>query len=308
MFSFLNNLCNHILKIIFAILVLIATGCSDPNTPSIDVSPKHFKIQTPFILNSRGIIINTYWGSEKKHHVLCLDTHSPSWIKSSVVNYDHSFTKSRKLGFKTSAADGSPIQGDVGICDSFSFENIVFKKVPFYVMPENVKDDKEDDGVFGIDALSKGVWKIDFVKEELTFASGIDSFPEISQTEMFPANFKKQVFTVDVHFGNKQVKAMAVDLGYNGNMLLPASDFDDISSSKKIYKNISKFNTPVSENIVNNLSVFDTIKIHHNWFLTMVSTNDKVTERLIGLDFFKKFNYVIFDFINQQIFIPKKIW
>lgn len=101
---------------------------------------------------------------------------------------------------------------------------------------------------------------------------------------------------------------MAVDLGYNGNMLLPASDFDDISSSKKIYKNISKFNTPVSENIVNNLSVFDTIKIHHNWFLTMVSTNDKVTERLIGLDFFKKFNYVIFDFINQQIFIPKKIW
>ncbi len=299
---------NSIRRITPCILILVVFGCSYQKISVMAVSPKHFKVQTPFMLDGRGIIINTYWGSEKKHYVLCLDNHSPSWIKSSLIQYNQSFIKSKNVSFKTSTADGSPIQGDVGICDSLSFENIVFRNVTFYVMPYNTKGNKNDDGVLGIDIMSKGIWKIDFRKNELSFASDIDSFKEIKQTEIFPATFDHQAITVSVDFGNSNVKKMSIDLGYNGDMLMPLGEFKSISKSNKTFVNLSRFSTPASENVVNNLSVFDTVNISHNWFITIVSSNETVKERLIGLAFFRRFDYVIFDFINKRIYIPKKVW
>ena len=260
------------------------------------------------MLNSRGIIINTYWGSERTHHVLCLDNHSPSWIKSSAVQYNRSFTKSSKLSFKTFTVDGSPIQGDVGVCDSVSFADIVFTNVPFYVMPKNPKDNKNDDGVIGIDVMSKGIWKIDFRKSHLTFASSIDSFPELSQAEVFPAAFKAHSITVSVDFGNDNVKTMAIDLGFNGAMLMPLVEFDKISASSSVFSRPGRFGTPAGENIVNNFSIMDTVKINHSWFSTLVTSSKTVKERLIGLDFFKRFDYVLFDFKNKHIYLPKKVW
>lgn len=307
MFLLLTYLYNKAPRIVPGILILLAFGCSNKTTSTITVSPKHFRFQTPFLLDGRGIIINTYWGSEKKHHVLCLDNYSPSWIKSSLIQYNYSFKKSN-LSFKSSTADGSPIQGDVGICDSLFFGNIVFSNVPFYVMPENLKDNKNDDGVFGIDVMSKGVWMIDFKNSVLSFASSIDSFEEIKQAEVFPATFNQKSITVSVDFGNSNVKTMAIDLGYNDYMLLPVSEFRNISQSKKVFFDLEKFTTPVSENVVNSLSFLDTVHINHNWFFTIVSSNETVKEKLIGLTFFRRFDYVIFDFIDKRIYVPKKVW
>lgn len=295
-------------RIVPGILIITSVTCTSTMTTSIKVSPKHFKVQVPFIINGRGLIINTYWGSKKEHHVLCLDNNSPSWIKHSFIQYNQSFVKSKNLSFKTSTADGSSIQGDVGICDSIFFDNLVFLNVPFYVMPDNQKDNNIDDGVFGIDAMSKGIWKIDFRKEELTFASDIKSFKEIRQSEIFPASFNRNSITVDVAFGDNNIKRMAIDLGYNDDMLLPLSEFKAINESDKIFIDSARFSTPASENIVKNLSAFDTVKINENWFFTMTSSNEMVKERLIGLKFFRKFDYVIFDFINKRIYIPKKVW
>jgi predicted aspartyl protease len=308
MYSSPACLYNSIIRIAPGILIAIVFSCNGNPTVETEVHPKHFKAQTPFILNSRGIIINTYWGNERKPHVLCLDNHSPSWIKSSLIQYNQSFRKSKNLSFKTSTADGSVIQGEVGICDSIFFENIVFKNVPFYIMPNNSQDDKTDDGVLGIDALSKGIWRIDFKKQELTFVSDIDSISEMRQTEIFPATINQQSITVDVDFGNKDIKTLAIDIGYNGYMLLPPGDFKPISSPAKTFVTPSRFNTPASRNIVNNLSVVDTVNINHNWFATVVSSNEAVKERLIGLAFFKRFDYIIFDFINKHIYVPKKVW
>lgn len=274
----------------------------------VSVSRKNFKVQVPFILDARGIIINTYWGSGKTHYVLCLDNYSPSWIKSSVIKYNKSFSKSPGIGFKTFAADGSPIKGDIGICDSLSFENITFKKVPFYVMPNNYKDIKNDDGVFGGDLMSTGVWKIDFRKEELTFASTIDSLKGINQSEVFPATFDQGSIKIDVRFGGNAVKTMAVDLGYNGDLLVPLSEFNRVSVQNKTFLSPAMFNTPASGNFVNSLSFIDTVNINHIWLSAIVSSNEKVQERLIGLNFFRKFDFVIFDFKNKQLYLPKKIW
>jgi hypothetical protein len=307
MFSLLVYLFD-IKRILPGILIYILLGCNNQMNSAIGISPQNFKVQTHFRLSGRGIIIDTYWGSEKKHHVLRLDNHSPSWIKSSQIKYDKSFIKSGNLSFKTSTADGTRIQGDVGICDSLTFENIILREIPFYIMPNNPKDNKSYDGVFGGDLMSKGIWKIDFKNDKLTFASNIDSFKEIGQAEVIPAIFAGGSITIDVMFENNVIKTMAVDLGYNGDLLMPLEEFNRISSQNEIFTTPARFKTPASDNIINSLSIVDTININHNWFFAIVSSNENVKQRLIGLQFFRRFDFVIFDFIEKQIYIPRKVW
>ncbi len=87
MISSFIYLYSRIKKIIPGVLLIITFGCSNQINSATAVTPKKFKVQVPFIRSARGIIINTYWGAGKKHHVLCLDNYSPPWIKSSVIQY-----------------------------------------------------------------------------------------------------------------------------------------------------------------------------------------------------------------------------
>lgn len=303
----LAHIINRFDRIIAIISLLIILGCNRQTNSPISITPKHFKIQVPFMLDARGIIINTYWGDDKRHHVLCLDNYSPSWIKNSVVKYDKSFVQSGQR-FKTSTADGTPIKGEVGICDRLTFENITFKEAPFYVISDDFKGNRSSDGVFGSDLMSTGVWKIDFKRDELTFASTIDSLKEINQAEVFSTIFVQQYIKMEVTFGSHITKQIAVDLGYNGDLLLPMTEFNKVNLSKKTIPTSTMFTTPASENNITSLSFIDTVKIDHNWYRAIVSSNEKVKERLIGLQFFQRFDFVIFDFINKRIYLPKKVW
>ncbi|HXB42797.1 MAG TPA: hypothetical protein VNV85_02020 [Puia sp.] len=299
---------NHLNKIIVAASFSIILGCGRKTNSYIIISPKNFKVQVPFILDARGIIINTYWGKEKIHHVLCLDNYSSSWLKSSVADLSKLLGKSQNLKFKTYTAVGTPVKGEVGVCDSFTFENITFKKALFYIMPSELKDNKNDDGVFGGDLMSTGIWKIDFKNRQLIFTSSIDSLKESKNCEVSFAAFGQEYIKINVSFGNNIAKTMAIDLGYNGEMILPLNDFNDITRTKKTSSRFTIFKTPASQNIVNSLSFFDTVMINHNWFHAMVSSNEKVKERLIGLQFLEKFDFVILDFINKKMYLPKKVW
>jgi hypothetical protein len=305
--SFWKSRKGILLQIISVLLPSMAFNCCGNLPPEVDIHPSHFKIRTSFILNG-GIMINTYWGNARKHHVLYLDNHSPSWIKNSRVPFDQSFTKLKKLGFKTSTADGSAVQGDVGICDSLFFEGLLFRNVPFYKMPDSSKNSEKVDGALGIDAMSKAIWKIDFSKSELSCASDIDSFQEVVQAEILPATFAQQSIMVNVDFGNNNVKTMAIDLGYNGDMLLPSVEFKTICSPSNTIVRPGKIITPAGVKVVNNVSEIDTVRINHNWFFAEISTNETVSERLIGLAFFRRFDYVIFDFVDERIYLPKKVW
>lgn len=308
MFSSIISLNNHAARLILSLLIYTTVGCASQIGPASSVSPKKFKLQIPFMLSGRGIIVNTYWGTEKKHHVLCLDNYSPSWIKSLLIKYGKSFTKYKNHNFNTSTADGTTIQGEIGICDTLAFGNITFINTPFYVMPYNSKDNANDDGVFGSELISKGIWKIDFKKNELTFTSNIDSLEGINQAEIFPSFFNEQSIRIDVKFGNNVIKRMGIDWGYNGNLLLPLKDFNEINTTNKANIAPARFSTPASGEIVNRLSVLDTVNINHNWFLSIVSSSETVRERLIGLQFFRRFDYVVFDFINRRMYVPKQIW
>ncbi|MCW3106255.1 MAG: hypothetical protein JWQ09_761 [Segetibacter sp.] len=286
----------------------MALGCTHQINSGVSVFPKDFKVQIPFILSGRGIIINTYWGAEKTHHVLCLDNYSPSWIKGRLIKYDKSFGVSKGNTFSTSTADGTQIQGDVGICDSLTFENVTFIKAPFYVMPHNTEDNKDDDGVFGSELMSKGIWKIDFKRNELTFTSDIDSLQGLRQTETFPSIFNDQSIKINVEFGNNIVKTMALDLGFNGDLMMPLKEFDKLSTRNRAITAPARFSTPGSNKNVTSLMIFDTVTINHDWFFAIITSNETIKERLIGLQFFRRFDFVIFDFINKRIYVPKKVW
>jgi hypothetical protein len=298
----------HFNRVTFLVTLYIAIGCNRQTNLAVTMSPIHFKVQVPFILDSRGIIINTYWGSENVHHVLCLDNYSPSWLKSSVTMHDSISNKSRNLKFNTYTADGTSIMGEVGVCNRLAFENITFKQVPFYIMPSEFTDNKNDDGVFGGDLMSTGIWKIDFKRKELTFTSSIDSLKGIKNAEVFPATFGREYIKINVIFGNNTAIPMAIDLGYNGDMILPLNDFNHIYAPNKTSSGVSVFKTPARLNIVNSISFIDTVRINHDWFNALISSNEEVKERLIGLQFFERFDFVIFDFLNKTIYLPKKVW
>ena len=304
----LVNIQKKVTTALLFVVLLLSLGCDNQLASNVDVSPKHFKVQIPFILDRRGIIVNTYWGSGREHHVLCLDNYSPSWIKSSAVQFSQSFTKSKDLHFKTSTADGSSIQGEVALCDSLFFGHVAFSQVPFYIMPDKGSAAKTNEGVLGLDVMEKGVWKFEFIKEELTFVSDPDSLDNLQDVELFPATFTEQSIEVKVNFGESGVKTMAVDLGYNGELLMPMAEFQHISKSGGVFNHPSTFSTPASSSLVNAHAVFDTVYINHTWFKTTIISHETVKERLMGLAFFRRFAYVIFDFINKRIYIPKKVW
>ena len=260
------------------------------------------------MLDKRGIIINTYWGEQKTHHVLFLDNLSPSWIDTSVSNHENSLVKSSILKFKTLTADGTRVRGDVAYCDSLLFEGVQFKSVPFYVMPNNFGHLNTDDGVFGGDLMSTGIWEIDFRRRILIFTSELDSLQDMANSEILPTVFNKDYIKIEVELGKGVVKTAAVDLGYHGDIILPMEDYLAIRTSNKKFSRPSKFTTPASESVVNDLFFFDTVKLNNNWFHVMISSNEKVKERLIGVEFFDRFDFVVIDFKHRKIHISKKVW
>lgn len=272
------------------------------------ISPRHFKVEVPFMLDKRGIIVNTWWGEQRVHHVLCLDNLSPSWIDTSVSNHDRSLIKSSNREFKTHTADGTKVSGDVEYCDSLFFEGVKFTEVPFYVMPNDFGHLNSDDGVLGGDLMSKGIWGIDFRRRILIFTSDLDSLPQIRNTENLPAVFSKDYIKINVELGKGMVKTVAVDLGYRGDILLPMKDFMDIRTSNKRFSTTSNFMTPASESVVDGIFFLDTVKVNNNWFRVRVSSNEKVKERLIGAEFFDRFDFVVFDFKKRKIYTAKKVW
>ena len=303
MISYVHS-CKPIQQILTAVIGIIFLGCGCQKKTAIHVFPRAFNIQVPMTFNDRGIVIKTYWGAEKKCHLLRLDNFSPSWIQSSAAGYSSSFKKSGQR-FKTSTADGTSIKGAVGICDSLVFESLLFTEVPFYVMATVPNDKRNDDGVFGADLMSAGVWKLDFLHGLLTFASSLDSIDGLDRAEVLYSTFTDNHTKIEVKFGSGITKTMSIDLGYNGYLLLPMDEFEQLRQSKYVVPGTATFSTPASRSVVEQRSFLDTVKINPHQFLTVVASNEKVKERLVGWRFFKQLDFMIIDFINRKVYLPK---
>jgi len=276
-------------------------GCPQNEDPVIAVRPESFKMTIPFEINTTGIIIDTYWGADKIRHELLWDNHSPTWANGKVIRGNKSISKSKKTFYSTTTADGSIIRGNVYRCDSISLGPVTFSNVPFY----NISDQME--GVFGENLITKGAWEINFKEQTMTFASSIDSLKDLDQAEIFPSNFTDNAIKISAGFRNNKTEDLEVDFGFNGLILLPGTDFIEISKGNKaIRKGSLRFSTPGSKNVLEVTEAYDSIQIQKNNYRTIIATNKLVKEKLIGRGFFVRFEFVIFDYKNQLFYVSRK--
>jgi hypothetical protein len=283
------------------ILVPTIYGCTQNVQPGIDIMTKSFKIRIPFTTNNTGIIIDTYWGTDKIWHSLLWDNHSPTWANENVINNNRSISLSKNFFYSTTTADGTPLHGNIYNCDSISVVGVTFVNVPFYKIPGEMA------GVFGENLISKGVWEINFKKREMIFASDKDSLQGIEQAELFASAFTKNGIDILIHFRNNKTEEVALDFGFNGGILLPALDFLQIArGNTKIFRQDLQFSTPGSKNVLETTDAFDTIRVHDNIFTTLISTNKFAKEKLLGRGFFEQFEFVVLDYKNKLVYVSKR--
>ena len=284
-------------------MILLQTiyGCCQNIDLDINVKPTSFKMLISFETNNRGIIIDTYWGANKIKNELLWDNNSPTWANEKVTSDNKSILRSKNFFYSTTTADGRPIQGNIYSCDSISLGQVTFVNVPFYKISDQMK------GVFGDNLISKGVWEIDFRERKMIFASSIDSMKDLEQAELFSSNFTNDGIKISVSFRNNISEDVELDFGFNGGILLPISDFIQITKeNNNRYKSDLQFSTPSSKQILENTQAMDTIRIQKNMFSTIIITNKLAKEKLIGLGFFEQFEFVIFDYKNKLFYVSKK--
>ncbi len=284
-------------------------SCSKNIGKNITVSPKAFKIQIPLIENQNGFVINTAWGTNKTTHLLNWDNHSPTWGNNTIIQNNPSVTKSKEYQYRTSTADGTSIHGDVYVCNEITFGNINFKNVPFYNIPKQINKESANntDGVFGEDLIAKGVWKFDFEKQIIIFASGMDSLDSVSEAFLIPSTFIDNTIQLEVKFTDRITRPVEIDFGYNGGIALPLKDFKNINEGNKmVIEGFQHFSTPAGSQLVKSETVSYGVMLDNYSFQTILSTNLLVKETLAGRDFFKHLGFVIFDYVNKAVYVSYK--
>ncbi|MEO5683052.1 MAG: aspartyl protease family protein [Chitinophagaceae bacterium] len=250
------------------------------------------------------MLVVVWLGAGKVKRFMYLDNHSPSWSTKAVLHTDNSFSKSAAFTYRTQTADGRSIKGNVYICDTVSLGNAAFTQVPFYEM--DYIDREMGDGVLGIDILSKGVVKVDFRNNLMTFASSIDSIKGIGEASILPSRFTEKSIDIDVGFRNDITKTLSLDLGCNEDIMMPADEFLPIKKNNSGYReDVAVFSTPGSSVKVHNLRVRDTISVGGRSFIAGIASNNVVKEKLMGLNFFRQFDFIVLDYLNSRVYIAK---
>ncbi len=224
-------------------------------------------------------------------------------------------SKSNEFLYSTSTADGKKIAGDVYIARSIDIGTIRFKNVVLYNIPGEanwifpdgtIGKAKFPDGTIGENIMSEAVWELDFKYKQVTMASEIDSIKESRPMEKLPATFTARGIEMEVQFGNNRKEKIALDLGYNNSIILPAASFANIfAGSKKLYKTPAQFSTPAAVSEVENTVNRDTVQIGSQRFNILVTTNSLATEKLAGLELLRLFDFIIIDYPNRQLYVSK---
>lgn len=211
--------------------------------------------------------------------------------------------------YRTTTAEGASINGDVYMCNKISLGNVAFFNIPFYNIAQQKTRQWNDKivGVFGEELINKGIWEIDFKNESITFTSSIDSLKELSEAKVLPSRFNEGVIELDVLFQKNIRKALEIDMGYNGWILIPLKLFGIVSAgNKRRHADTLLFSTPGGSENVLNLSILDSIKIGKKFFPVSIASNQRNNEMLIGAGFFRQFEFVIFDYINGAVYVSNK--
>jgi len=289
------------MRVFFSLLLLSGlSGCAQHPGAATTALPIRFKLTMPLHITPQGIIVTTYWGRSGLHRELLWDNDSPTWINDIALLDAGSVMKNLPAFYSTTTADGTRIKGEVYTCDTVGLGRVIFANVPFYKISGSMQ------GAFGENLISKGVWEINFNKNILTFASSIDSIGDIEGASLLPSNFSDNTIWISFGFKGGRTKPLQLDLGFNGGMLLPSKDFKQLTRGQAhTNKQMQSFSTPGSTNELETTSFLDTVFIQKVPYTAVISTNKRAAERLIGLEFFQQFAYVILDYKSRRVYVSK---
>jgi hypothetical protein len=187
---------------------------------------------------------------------------------------------------------------------NYSYDAIMFGDTQLFVgvYPAQV--------IFGMDLFLDQVIKFDFNKNEMT----IDDNSNIIDSNLFyevPSKFqsKKQSQTIfiKVRINNKELFTK-IDIGYNGFLIGNNSTFKKINLPLNNYEQENAQivylggNDIKNNKIVKNVSVnIGAKQVMGNYYVA----NKLKTELNIGLTFFKQFEMLIIDGINEKVYIKR---
>lgn len=287
----------------YSFLLLFCCSCSQQTDLPISINRKDFKVMMPYEVDRVGIFINTRWGPSNAIQRLYLDNHSPTWANDSIIGGNSAIRKSKTYAFRTKTAEGFELNGDAYICDSITIAGIVFKNVPFYRIsnPQN-----RVNGVIGEDIISKGIWKLDFKNNIITFASHIDSIDDKRSANLLSSRFTDQGIEIDVAFRNNVIKTLQLDLGYNLSLIMPPNEVNEISrGNDKRYTKLLNFSTPSGSQEIETTQLIDSVLIDNNYYKCIISSNSLVKEALMGRLFLQQFEFIILDYLNKGVYVSK---
>ncbi len=299
-------------SIIFLAFLLAIQSCEKAISPEADkVDSINFKTEVPFEIRQGKIIVQTDWGVYKVKKYLIFDTHAPSSADKFTLTTNKSVNKLNTPSYKLKTVDGTEMIGDIYECDSVKFGTVKFSRATFYDMPQIAIQEwnkAATSGVFGDNLISKGVWKIDFRRHALTFASTLDSIADISDTVLIPSKFVDNNISFNVIFGHGIEQSASLDLGYNGCFIIPMSLFRQIDTNNKIIADTEYTSvTAVSSFNAFHYSVPQSIKIHDKYYLVNIVASEHVQEILVGLAFFSSFEYLLIDYGANLVYVSKRM-
>jgi len=158
----------------------------------------------------------------------------------------------------------------------------------------------------GESIMEHGIWKIDFENSRITIASNIDSIKGLRAAKMLPAVFTDKAIEIEIRFSNNNKQKIGLDLGYNGDIILPAAAFMlAVAPGKKTAVEKRKFSTPAGSGIVDDRSARDHIQAGGQLAEVRISSNKLVKEKLIGLGFFRQFKFMVIDYLNKAVYLSR---
>jgi hypothetical protein len=274
------------------------------------VSPTAFKVQIPFIhpKNDR-LFIPVFFGKENVTRTLLFDSHAPFCLFESTIKNNAAISKVGKYYKNRPTPEGKTLPNIFYKTDNIKLGNVRFDKVVINQVPDRTDTiNFRYEGIFGTNAMVKGIWKIDFEHNQLVFASAIDSIENVAEAQKLETEFVGiSKIKVNLTSENNVKVILEVDLGSNRSVSLQKEVFDQIDVTHKATVTQGTVITASGETKVTKYALSSVpIKLGDKDFTTALSTNNLMKKNLLGIGFFDHFKFVIFDYINKAIYVSNE--
>lgn len=279
----------------------LSVSCQNVDN-SMQVMPKHFYQKVPFTLTKHGMRLRINTGKHSSNLNAYFDNLSPSFFNQWFDK--KGLQKAKGYQYKTKTFDGTPIGGDIYIIDTLGIDRVTFVRIPAY----EIKSDPTSDPtnvVIGENIISKAIWKIDFKNKQMSLSSNFDSLGA-KDALLMPSQFKDYEINLRLKFQNKIIRSVKIDMGFNGGICVPLTDFEEIvqGNPKKLSKSL-ELSTPTGSQMISSFEAFDSVQLGKSKYPAILQANARSNEYLIGRHFFMQFEYYFGFYQSGSLLFPK---